>query len=111
MTAARLPAGLEVSALIRLVEANGGFAMVLRKGEPEGGSILIVLLDNQNLGRLYERPPHLDGTRKWTLTKSQDADNKQTFEEYLARRMSQDPDLWVIELTIADGERLILNLS
>jgi hypothetical protein len=34
---------------------------------------------------------------------------KQEFEAFLTRRMAQDPDLWVIELTIADGERFILN--
>jgi hypothetical protein len=107
----RLPAALEVSGVIRLVEASGGFAMVLRKGEPDSGTILIVLLDNQNLGRAFERLPQSDGTRQWTVAKSQSIENRQDFEAYLARRTAQDPDLWVVELTIADGERLILNLG
>ncbi len=111
MTSARLPAALEVSGLIRLVEASGGFGMVLRKGEPDGGTILIVLLDNQSLGQLFERLPQLDGTRRWTESKRQSLENRQEFEDYLSRRMAQDPDAWVIELTIADGERLILNLT
>ena len=111
MSPPRLPAALEVSALIRLVEASGGFAMVLRKGEPDGGTLLIVLLDNQGLGKVFERLPQPDGSRKWTVAKCQVPENKQEFEAYLARRAAQDPDLWVIELTIADGERLILNLS
>jgi hypothetical protein len=106
-----LSAALEVSALIRLVEASGGFAMVLRKGEPDAGTLLIILLDNQGLGQVFERMPQPDGARKWTIAKHQVPENKQDFESYLARRTAQDPDLWVIELTIADGERLILNLS
>jgi hypothetical protein len=53
----------------------------------------------------------LDGTRKWTRTQSQVADNKSEFEDYLARRIRQDPDVWIVELTIAEGERLILNAS
>ena len=111
MSAARLPAALEISGLIRLTESSGGFAMVLHKGEPDGGTILIVLLDNQGLGRVFERLPQADGTRRWTVAKKQTIENKLDFEEYLVRRRAQDPDVWLIELTVADGERLILNLE
>lgn len=103
----RLPAHLEVSGLIHRAQARGGFAMVLHKGEPDSGTILIVILDNQGLGTLYERMPTLDGTRDWATTKIQDIDNKKEFEDYLARRQRQDPDVWIVELTVADGERLI----
>lgn len=103
----RLPAHLEVSGLIRRAQARGGFAMVLHKGEPDSGTILIVILDNQGLGTLYERMPQRDGTRDWAKSKVQDANNKQEFEDYLARRQRQDPDVWIVELTVADGERLI----
>jgi hypothetical protein len=109
MSTPRLPAALEVSGMIRLAEAAGGFAMVLRKGEPDSGTILVVILDNQGLGQVFERLPQADGTRRWSLAKRQDADMKQELEAFLTRRMAQDPDLWVIELTIADGERFILN--
>lgn len=111
MTVPRLPAAVEVSGLIRLVESRGGFAMVLHKGEPDGGTILVVLLDNQGLGQVFERLPLPDGRRQWAIAKRQDIENKQEFESYLSRRTAQDPDLWIIELTIADGERLILNQS
>lgn len=93
---------------MRQTQALGGFAMVLHKGEADSGTILIVILDNQSLGQLFERMPQLDGTRKWTRIKAQDPENKQEFEEYLTRRMRQDPDVWIVELTIADGERLVL---
>ncbi|WP_298289585.1 DUF1491 family protein [Novosphingobium sp.] len=109
MSTPRLPAALEVSSMIRLAEAAGGFAMVLRKGEPDSGTILVVILDNQGLGQVFERLPQADGTRRWSLSKRQDPDIKQEFEAFLTRRMAQDPDLWVIELTIADGERFILH--
>lgn len=115
MSTGRLPASLEVSALIRLAEASGGFGMVLTRGEPDSGTILIVILDNQGFGqtlaRAYERLPKADGTRGWELAAAQDIENKQTFERYLTRRIAQDPDLWVIELTVAEGERFVLNLE
>jgi hypothetical protein len=115
MSTGRLPASLEASALIRLAEASGVFGMVLTRGEPDSGTILIVILDNQGFGqtlaRAYERLPKADGTRGWELAAAQDIENKQTFERYLTRRIAQDPDLWVIELTVAEGERFVLNLE
>lgn len=115
MSTGRLPAAVEASALIRLAEAAGGFAMVLQKGEADSGSILIVLLENQGFGqtiaRLFERLPRADGLRAWTLSKVQDAENREEFERYLARRMAQDRDLWIIELTVAQGDQFILNLA
>lgn len=115
MSDGRLPAALEASALIRLAEADGGFGMVLHRGEPDSGTILIVILDNQGFGRTlaraFERLPKADGTRGWALSKTQDPENKQEFEDYLMRRIAQDRDLWVVELTIAEGERFIGNLA
>lgn len=108
----RLPAHLEVHGLVRVVQAEGGFAMVLHKGERDGGTILIVIMENQSLGVLYERMPDLDGRRKWRISKAQVSDNKQEFEDYLDRRMRQDPDVWIVELTVADRERFVRdNLS
>ncbi len=106
---ARLPAKLEVSGLLRTTESTGGFGMVLKKGEPDGGTILVILLGNHRFGCLFERLPQLDGNRKWTLVKKQTADDAGEFDSYLQRRAAQDPDLWIVELTVADGERLILN--
>jgi hypothetical protein len=109
MSESRLPTRLEVSALMRACEATGGFAMVLQKGEPDAGTVMIVIVDNQGLGTLYERMPQIDGSRKWTAIKSQSIDNKQEFNDYLERRSAQDRDMWIVELTIADGERFVLN--
>ena len=103
----RLPAHLEVSGLIRAVEAAGGFATVLAKGERDAGTLLIICCENDTNVRLYERMPQLDGTRKWTLSKSQDTENPLDFFEYWQRRRRQDSDLWVVELDIANGERFI----
>ena len=108
----RLPAHVEVNGLVRAVQAVGGFGMVLHKGERDGGTILVVLVDNQGLGVLYERMPQLDGTRKWQESKVQVSNSKSDFDDYLNRRSRQDPDVWIVELTIADRERFIRdNLS
>ena len=59
----RLPAHLEVSALIRAIESNGGFAAVLEHGERDAGTILVLTKHRDELATLYERMPQLDGTR------------------------------------------------
>ncbi|WP_226638139.1 DUF1491 family protein [Novosphingobium profundi] len=104
---ARLPAHMEVSALIRRVESEGGFGMVLSKGERDAGTLMIVLVERGRDSRAYERMPQLDGTRKWTLSREQDTENPWEFSEFLERRGKQDPDLWIVELDIADGVRFI----
>lgn len=103
----RLPAHLEVAALIRLTEAEGGFATVLQKGEKEAGTILLVLCKNDTKARAYERMPTAEGGREWFCSKVQDTENKKEFQDYLERRGEQDRDLWIVELDVAQGERLI----
>ncbi|MBK2942514.1 DUF1491 family protein, partial [Klebsiella pneumoniae] len=65
----RLPAHLEASAIVRLAEAEGGFATVLAKGERDAGTILVVTLCRGQGGVLHERMPQLDGTRKFLAAK------------------------------------------
>ena len=105
--ASRLPAHLEVSGLLRQVSAAGGFAAILHKGEREAGTIVVVCAENGANRRVFERMPSASGDRKWTLSQSEDIENKSLIDDYLTRRQAQDPDLWVIELDIANGERFI----
>lgn len=104
---ARLPARLEVASLIRLAQNGGGFAAVLKTGDEHGGTILLLLTERGENPRVYERMPQLDGSRIWHCSKSQDTDNDTNISEYLERRANQDSDLWIVELDIANGERLI----
>ena len=103
----RIPTHIEISGLIRAVETAGGFATVLAKGERDAGTILVVCYEKGLSSRIYERMPQLDGSRKWTLAKTQDPDNPMEFSEYCEKRKNQDRDLWIVELDIADGERFI----
>ena len=110
MTDGRLPAHLEISAIVRLAESLGGFACVIERGERDAGTLLVATICRGEGARLYERMPQFDGTRAFVLTKSQSAENPAEFYEYLSRRKGQDPDIWVIEVDIADGERFVASL-
>ncbi len=109
--AARLPAHLEISSLIRLAQSNGGMAAVLSKGERDGGTILVVTMERGENARLFERMPQLDGSRRFVPTKYQDSENPRDFHEYIDRRTRQDPDIWVLEVDIPDAERFIALLG
>jgi hypothetical protein len=104
---ARLPAHLEVSGMLRAVEAAGGFAMVIAKGEREAGTLVVTCCESGKNYRAYERMPRPDGTRGWALAKADDPDNPSEFGEYLDRRRRQDSDLWIVELDVPDAERFI----
>ena len=104
---ARLPAHVEVSGLVRAVQAEGGFAMVIAKGERDAGTLMIICCENGTKLRAYERMPQLDGTRKWELSRIQDTENPMEFSDFIERRQRQDSDLWILELDIANAERFI----
>jgi hypothetical protein len=110
---ARLPAHLRVAGLLRTAQAEGGFGMVLHKGERDGGTILVVTLESAGLGAgralgtLYERLPSAYGTWTWQVARKQESPDDRAFDDYIARRIAQDADIWVVELTVADGERFI----
>lgn len=104
---ARLPAQLEVSGLVRQVQAAGGFAAVLHRGHAEGGTILLVLTENGSNTRVYERMPDPSGHRVWAVSRMEDIENKSELSHWLARRSAQDDDLWIVELDIANAERFI----
>lgn len=103
----RMPAHLEVAGLIRAVSAAGGFATVIATGERDAGTLLVVCCASGGPATAYERMPQPDGSRAWTLARTQDPENPQEFWEYCDRRKRQDDDLWVLELDIPNAERFI----
>lgn len=105
----RLPAHLEVGALLRSVQAAGGFATVLARGERDAGTLLVICCERGAGSIAYERMPQPDNSRKWTEVRKQDPENKQDFSDYCERRKRQDSDLWIVELDVPNGERFILD--
>lgn len=103
----RLPAGMEVSALIRQVNAAGGFATVVAKGDVDAGTILLLLCENGRDQRVYERMPMADGSRGWHCAKRLNPNDPGAFQDWLDRRRRQDPDVWIVELDIVGAERFI----
>lgn len=111
MSDARLPTHLEVNALIRATEARGGFGTVIHKGEGDAGTILLLTMKGGENQQLWERLPRLDERREFVLIDIQGIDKQDKSRDYLARRIAHDRDIWVLELDIAEPERLIAEFA
>ena len=101
----RLASGVQISAMKRLAESDGGFATVLKKGDATSGAILLIGQVRGVEPRLYDRYPSLDGKTTWQsvdLAETGDA----AIQNYWQKRCARDPDLWVFELDVASVARL-----
>jgi len=90
----RLKSGFWVNALVHRVQAMGGFATVLRKGDPDAGITLIIL----RLGRiltLYAPERNFTGERVWW---PEVFEAQTELDSRLNRRIDDDPDVWVVEI-------------
>ena len=63
----RLPAHLEASAIMRRLEAEGGFATILRKGDPDRGTLTLALHRRGEFYGLLEREFASDFQYRWTF--------------------------------------------
>ena len=103
----RLPARIEVSALLRQVQAEGGFGTIIARGDPDAGTVMVVLCERGGDYRAFERVPSADSGRVWQCTRKHKAESPEDFPDWLKKRSAQDSDLWIVELDIAQGERFI----
>lgn len=105
MPADRLTSAMLVGVLIRRTAAAGGFATVLAKGDEISGVILIEAAERGQRMGLYERVPSLSGGYQMLRCGPAPEEGAESLAQYIARRRKSDPDLWIIELDIADAER------
>jgi len=105
MSADRLASALLVGVLVRRAAAAGGFATVLVKGDKTSGVILIQALERGRENGLFERVPDYAGGYRLVPCGPAPDKGPDALAQYIERRRRSDPDLWIIELDIADAER------
>lgn len=103
----RLPAHVEAAALLRRVEAEGGFGTVLRKGDPDRGSLILLIYERGQFCGTLERELAADFTYRWTHRPPPENSGSVRIDQFIGSRAQLDPDLWLIELDIAEPERFI----
>jgi hypothetical protein len=101
MTEPRVKAGIWVSMALRMGNANGRFAAVLRKGDPDAGGVLVVLRGKEGLCVLSQLRTS-EGELAWMRGTGPGSVDDATADAYVARQVRFDPDLWVIEFEAPD---------
>jgi len=107
MSSGRLPAKLEISGLARRVEADGGFATILHRGDPDGGALLLLVSSRGRHCACLERILGMSGGYEWRATGPGESAGPEEVAAFLGKRVQFDPDLWAMELDIAAPERFI----
>ncbi|RED17105.1 DUF1491 family protein [Parasphingopyxis lamellibrachiae] len=100
----RITSKVLIGALRRRVEAAGGHAMVLSKGDEISGAVLLALADRGTVRGLRERGLAPDGSYRWVEAGPDDIGDPQALADYLERRRKFDPDIWVVEIDLDEPE-------
>lgn len=103
----RLAASVEATGLIRRIQAEGDFATIIKKGDPDRGAILLVVSSRGRHVGCLERVLTLDGGYQWQSVGPSESAGSDEIRDFLAKRTRFDADLWAIELDIAEAERFI----
>lgn len=86
---------------IRLSDAAGRPAAVLRKGDPDSGGILCLLLGREGLVVLSQTRDG-EGNLAWLRATGPGPVDQATADAYVERATKRDPDLWVVEFEAPD---------
>lgn len=101
MTTPRVKAGIWVSMALRMGNANGRFGAVIRKGDPDAGGVLVILRGRGGLTVLSQVRSG-EGELAWMRSTGPEPVPDATADDYIARQLKFDPDLWVIEFEAPD---------
>ena len=96
-----LKSGFWVRATLRRLNQNGLIAAIVHKGDEDAGAIFITLADRHGKASILRE----DGT-SWQRQNFQDSDTASAamqVYDYLERQKKYDPDLWIIEIDVADS--------
>ena len=97
----RLKAGLWVKMALRMADLGGRSGMVLRKGDPDAGGVLVVLR-GQGGALVLSQMRTAEGELGWMRATGAAPVEEAAADAYVARQVGFDPDLWVLEFDAPD---------
>ena len=99
-----LPTQLWLSAEIRRCNQDGTPVVVLHRGDPDRGTV-IVRVDTLGQGiRIFTRAYGPEGHIQWTPALDGAAVDGEAADAYVARCLNWDPDAWVVEAEERSGD-------
>ena len=105
MTEARLKTGIWVAALIRRYDLAGIPAVVARRGDADSGAVLLKM-NRREAGCLVLAQARIDaGDLVWMRATGAAPVAESDCDAYIAKALSRDPDLWVVEIEDREGRQ------
>ncbi len=98
MTEGRLPTDLWVKAHVRRCSAEGVPVIVVRRGDPHSGIVILKINQLYAGCRVMGQIRDIDGKLGWLEAFDGALVTEAEADAYIARQVGRDPDLWVIEI-------------
>ena len=101
----RLKTEIWVSAYIRTIEVEGGFATLRRRGAAEAGAVFVVVDRLDGRVALFAPGPVEEtfGERRFVHAYKAEAVEPAEIAARLEREIKRDPDLWIVDVERRDG--------
>jgi hypothetical protein len=96
MSEPRIKAKLWVQMALRLGDIEGQPGMIIRKGDPDSGGVLVILRGRDGLSILSQVRTS-DEQVSWMRATGSSPVNQSLADAYVDRQVGRDPDLWVVE--------------
>ncbi|UCH73641.1 MAG: DUF1491 family protein [Rhodospirillales bacterium] len=103
MESGRIPTELWVKAHLRRLSAEGVPVVVVRRGDPHGGMVILKVNQLDEGCRVLAQTRDLDGVLCWLAALDGRLVGESEADDYIARQTARDPDLWVIEVETRNG--------
>jgi hypothetical protein len=103
----RLPTHVEVASILRRAAVDGDFATVMKRGDPDRGTVLLIVTSRGKHWACLERRLGIDGFYRWQVAGPGESAGSNEVQEFLRKQARFDEDSWAIELDIAQPERFI----
>ncbi len=100
---ARLKSELRVQAWLRRAGGLGLMAAVVRKGEPESGTVILKINRHAAGCEVYSPATDPNGASAWLRAFPKGPASEVEADAYLQRQTKYDPDLWVLEIEDPKG--------
>jgi len=100
----RLPTAIWVQAGLALCSGRGIPAVVLHKGDPHTGVVLVKIALLDGTARLLTQQRDMNGILRWVdALPMMPFPTEAEADAYIARARTRDPDLWIIEIEDREG--------